>query len=466
MYSDMAATDSYTADAAKPVAIRVTGLSKAYKTYDSNSALLREVFTGRQGHRNHWALKNICFEIPKGEIVGVIGRNGSGKSTLLKIITGVLDATTGDVEVNGRISAILELGTGFHPDFTGRQNIITGGMCMGMSRAEVERKLPWIIEFSELESAIDTPFRTYSSGMQARLTFSTAVAVDPEILIVDEALAAGDAYFVAKCMRRIREICNSGATVLFVSHSTYAVIELCDTAIWIEDQRIRAKGPAYKVCKAYELQELERVNQIGLVGAKSFGQPENCPAPGNAEGQKAPAAEGRDERGDAASEAAGEIIGASLTDATYVAGNKSIAITSAWLENARGERKSVFETGEDIIVRGRWQGKVPEGEVAVGMRLDSDRLQAVSGYTSNEDGCFLNGGKPLEGEGGFTLRLMQPRLGASLYELTLSLKTVDFTGGDGTLLFLADRVLRFSVRRRKPFPHTYMCEIDVTMTDQ
>jgi ABC-type polysaccharide/polyol phosphate transport system ATPase subunit len=250
--SSNAAPAGQSAAASVDVAIRVRGLGKAYKVYDRTSDLIRETLTGRAMHKDVWALQDVSFEVPRGSVTGVIGSNGSGKSTLLKIVTGLLDATTGSVEVAGRVSAILELGTGFHPDFSGRDNIITGGMCLGMSRQEVEAKVPWIIDFSEMAEVIDQPFRTYSSGMQARLTFSTAIAVDPEVLVIDEALAAGDAYFVAKCFRRMREICESGATVLFVSHSTGQVAQLCDTAIWIDKGKLREVGPAREVTRRYD----------------------------------------------------------------------------------------------------------------------------------------------------------------------------------------------------------------------
>lgn len=439
---------------ASDMAIKVKGLSKAYPVYDRARDLLIESFTGRKRHRDHWALNGISFEVPRGQVVGVIGPNGSGKSTLLKIITGVLDATGGEIEVNGRVSAILELGTGFHPDFTGRENIVTGGMCIGMSREEIETKLPWIIEFSELERVIDQPFRTYSSGMQARLTFSTAIAVDPEIFIVDEALAAGDAYFVAKCMKRIREICHSGASVLFVSHSIYSIIELCDTAVWIQDGELRASGPAYKVAKAYEKAELDRVNRAGFGAAAGA---DDGPV-------------GSEALADAQAADAGTLVEVpdrqGLGPATYVLDGRGVAITRLQLEDVAGERRTLFHTGEDIVISGSWRGSTAEGRIAVGLRLDSNRLQAVSGYTSDEDGAFLNGGEALNGEGRFRLQIRNPRLGQGEYEATISLKVDDHTGGDETLLFLADRVLRFSVRRGKRFAYQYMCEIDVALSDE
>ncbi len=233
------------------IAIRVRAMSKVYKIYRHPVDLLRELLARGPHHKEHRALDRVSFDVHRGEVLGILGRNGAGKSTLLKILAGTLMPTAGTVEINGRVTAILELGTGFHPDYTGRENIYMGGLCLGMSRKEIASKLDEIIAFSELEDFIDNEFRTYSSGMQARLTFSTAAAVDPDVLIIDEALAVGDAKFQLKCFERISRLRDAGKTILLVTHDENAITQFCDRAVIVEHGTIYADAEPKIIAAMY-----------------------------------------------------------------------------------------------------------------------------------------------------------------------------------------------------------------------
>jgi lipopolysaccharide transport system ATP-binding protein len=240
--------------------IRVRDLSKRYAIYESPADRLKQSIVPRllrllgrppkRYFREFWALSQISFEIGKGETVGIIGRNGSGKSTLLQLICGTLTPTTGTIEVNGRVAALLELGSGFNPEFTGRENIYVNGSLFGLSRQEIDARLNDIEAFADIGDFIDQPVKTYSSGMHVRLAFAVIAHVDADILIIDEALAVGDAYFVQRCMRFLRNFMQRG-TVLFVSHDIAAVKSLCDRAIWLERGEVIEEGPAKGVCESY-----------------------------------------------------------------------------------------------------------------------------------------------------------------------------------------------------------------------
>lgn len=235
------------------VAINVVGLGKCYRIYDKpRDRLIQMLSFGRKGRfREFWALQDTSFSIGRGETVGIIGRNGSGKSTLLQMICGTVSPSVGQVTTTGRIAALLELGAGFNTEFTGRENVLLNAAILGFPRETMEERMMEVLAFSELGDFLDQPVKTYSSGMYARLAFSIAIHVDPEILIVDEALAVGDSRFVAKCMRRIKEIQDRGATILFVSHDVGSVRTLCDRAIWLDRGRLVEDGDVFPVTGKY-----------------------------------------------------------------------------------------------------------------------------------------------------------------------------------------------------------------------
>jgi len=266
-------------------AVTVERLSKLYRIGELQSAYgtLRDSLAAagrrlvRRDHRPRyedlWALKDVSFELHEGDALGVIGRNGAGKSTLLKILTRITTPTEGRATIRGRVGSLLEVGTGFHPELTGRENVFLNGSVLGMRQREIVRKFPEIVEFAGVERFIDTPVKRYSSGMSVRLAFAVAAYLEPEILLVDEVLAVGDADFQRRCLGRMEDLSGSGRTVIFVSHNMQAVAQLCDRAIWLDLGRIVDEGPSSDMVAHYL--------QSGVGGGSSCAWPDLASAPGD-----------------------------------------------------------------------------------------------------------------------------------------------------------------------------------------
>lgn len=235
------------------IAISVQNVTKTYRLYDSPQHRLKEALHPfrKKFHHDFQALRDVSFQVPKGETIGILGRNGSGKSTLLQIICGILQPTSGSITTNGRISALLELGAGFNPNFTGRSNVYMNGALMGFSREEMDAQMPTIEAFADIGEFIDQPAKTYSSGMYIRLAFACAINVKPDILIVDEALSVGDVFFQQKCYAKIREIIAGGTTCLFVSHDTQAIMNICNSAILLRNGAIDFQGAPEEAVSRY-----------------------------------------------------------------------------------------------------------------------------------------------------------------------------------------------------------------------
>ena len=300
-------------------AIEIQNVSKRFKLYHNPiTGPIKELVSfwdRKKYYKEFMAVRDVSITIRKGEIVGIIGPNGAGKTTLLKMIAGLLPVDKGRITLAGKVTALLTLGVGVHAEFTGRENIYYGGMLLGMSKEEVLRKTPEIIDFSELGDFIDSPFRTYSSGMKARLLFAISMSIDPDILIVDEALATGDTYFVQKCSQRIREICRGGATILFVSHNLRQIEELCQKAFLMDGGKIIESGEPSKVVSIY----YESVfNQEKEVASISNNQDFHC-----------------------------------------ISGNKEVLITEIKLINEQGENETGFYSGENMYMEIHYQRSSP-----------------------------------------------------------------------------------------------------------
>jgi lipopolysaccharide transport system ATP-binding protein len=265
-------------------AIHVSGLGKAYKQYPSHAARVAEWLLPFRGprHKLKWVLRDISFQVARGEAVGLIGINGAGKSTLLKLITGTTVASTGSVAISGRVAALLELGLGFHPDFSGRQNAVMAGQLLGLSNGEIDALMPQIAAFADIGDYLDQPVRVYSSGMQMRLAFSVATARRPDVLIVDEALSVGDAYFQHKSFERIRQFRRQGTTLLLVSHDKQAIQSVCDRAILLDGGRLAQQGKPEQIMDYYNALIAERENQTVQLRERADGKVQTVSGTGEA----------------------------------------------------------------------------------------------------------------------------------------------------------------------------------------
>jgi ABC-type polysaccharide/polyol phosphate transport system ATPase subunit len=383
------------------VTVNAERLTKTYRSYATPWDRLVELITRRPRHREFHALTEINFSLPRGEGLALIGENGAGKSTLLKILAGITAPSAGSFQVTGKIASILELGSGFHPEFTGRQNVVLNAAMLGLSEEELRRKMPDILAFSELGEFIDQPVKCYSTGMAMRLGFSIATQVEPDVLIVDEALSVGDGYFQKKCMDRLRAFVDAGGTLLFCSHAMYYVSAFCQRALWLRQGRAEALGPVSDVVREYE----------NFLVAKSAHAAATAPAM------------------PVMTEASGVAV--------EPAAGLPARITSARLVGAR----SLYDQGDLLEVEVEWESEDPRLAFHVGVGINrSDGIEVCSFAT------HLDALPPQSGERSYALRLEIPRLPLVKGEFTLYIFLLDERG----LHIYDQRILQSAFTVRSP----------------
>ena len=348
-------------------AIEATGVSKVYRRFGNRrqfATLKSALLTGTllrdlRPEETFPAVRDVSFRVRKGTTYGIIGRNGSGKSTMLKLVAGITKPTSGSVRVNGRISALIELGAGFHPEISGRENVFINGIMLGLSKREVARRFDEIVEFAELEDFIDAPVKTYSSGMYLRLGFAVAIHVDPDVLLVDEVLAVGDEGFTHKCLDKFAEFKRRGRTILLVTHALGLVERFCDEALWLDGGRLRALGDPKRVIDAY-ITDVEHAEERQL-------------AAGDARAQESTVALSPDEPAAAvlpdhpieAVDAPADMFRA--TEGRW--GSREVEITEVTLSSGVGEAGHVFRTGDRLDIRIRMRAPLPIEDFVVGVGI-------------------------------------------------------------------------------------------------
>jgi ABC-type polysaccharide/polyol phosphate transport system ATPase subunit len=388
-------------------AVQVEQLTKIYRVYASPWDRLREALLRRPRHREFRALADVSFSLPKGEGLAIIGENGAGKSTLLKLLAGIGVPTSGALQVRGKVASILELGSGFHPEFTGRQNIVLNAAMLGLSERELQQKLPSIVAWSELGDFIDQPVKVYSTGMAMRLGFSIAIQVEPDVLIIDEALSVGDGYFQKKCMDRLLQFVGAGGTLLFCSHAMYYVSAFCQRALWLRQGRAEALGPVAEVVRDYE--------NFLLAKSVPAGEGGNGPAAGDAgdAGEAGLAARGAPDDGGGA--AGDQPLGPARLLGVRVSGGASA--------EAPAGAVPLFAPGNDLELEIEWESQRADLAFHVGIGINRiDDLEVGSLAT------HLDGRPPMTGRTRYRLGVVLPRLILVKGEFTLYVFLLDEVG--------------------------------------
>ena len=364
-------------------AIEVNNITKHFKVYPDKGAQLKErlLFRKRSRFEIRNVLKGISFSVKKGEAVGLIGHNGCGKSTTLKLLTRIMYPDSGSITMNGRVSSLIELGAGFHPDMSGRENIYTNAAIFGLTKKEIDARLKDIVEFSELEQFIDNPVRTYSSGMYMRLAFSVAINVDADILLIDEILAVGDTNFQTKCFNRLRELKAAGITIIIVTHDLSTIEKFCDRAIWLNEGVIVKEGRSPEVVDAY----FNFMNQKRIEAEKTE-EPEE---------ETAPETEAETVRADETPETEAETENGGIDYSANRFGLKYVEITKARMIGNSGKDSRIFSTGDKVTIEMDYKVNKPldeyifgfgfytlEGECLYGNNTQLDRMTVKTDKTS------------------------------------------------------------------------------------
>ncbi len=348
-------------------AIRVKDVSKLYKLYDRNIDRLRDSLGFGSGkYKEHYALRNLSFDIGKGECIGIIGTNGAGKSTILKIITGVLTPTSGEVEIDGRVSALLELGAGFNMEYTGIENVYLNGTMMGFSKEEIDSRLQSILDFADIGEFVNQPVKSYSSGMFVRLAFAVAINIDPEILIVDEALSVGDVFFQAKCYKKFEEFKQAGKTIVFVSHDLSSIQKYCDKAILLD------KGKKIGEGKPFEIIDLYKKAMVGMLDTEE-------------------SAEADAVRKEAESSRKGELMKDSLPLNPEVQeyGDRLIEIVDFAVIDGSGKITGTLMKGEEFTVKVKIRANIPTSDPIVAVTIKDSKGTDISGTNTMFEGVNL-----------------------------------------------------------------------------